>query len=112
VSDELAISPRERAISKLTPTERSALGRYEGPPLSPAVQAQLFELYLNGSDTDEISRLNRNFTLGMIVGAKVDGLWDERKQAHIGTLLDTVRERVQQVQLEISDVLCRPTGCC
>jgi hypothetical protein len=71
-----------------------------GYPLAPTVQAQLFNLYLNGSSCEEIQRLNPNFSLGMIARAKVDGLWDERREAHVRELLETVRERVQQVQLE------------
>lgn len=93
----------KNAIESLTPTERAAYEQYlekGAPPLSPAAMANLFELYLNGNSCEDIAKLNKNFTLGMIARAKVDGLWEERRQAHVRSLLEGVRERVQQVQLE------------
>jgi hypothetical protein len=90
----------QRALDNLSDRELEAYERYKGPPLAPSVQAQLYELFLNGYDADAIQKLNPNFNLGMIVRARVDGLWDERKAAHVTGLLDGVRERVQTIQME------------
>ncbi len=99
MSEEIVLSPVER----LSPEERKAYKLYvqkNDPPLSPSVQAQLFSLYLNGTSCEEIAKLNPNFSLGMIVRARVEGLWDERRDAHLESLFSGVRERVQQVQME------------
>lgn len=87
----------------LSPEETRALKLYMkkgDPPLSPRLQGELFSLYLNGSTTEEIAKLNPNLSLGMIVRAKVEGLWDQRLDAHRNHLLSTIRDRVQQVQME------------
>jgi hypothetical protein len=99
MADELTKS----ALDLLSPEERKAYKLYVqkgDPPLSPTVQMQLFELFLNGSTCEEIIQLNPNFSLGMIVRARVEGLWDERRAKHIDHLFEHVRERVQQVQME------------
>jgi len=99
MAEALILSPVER----LSPEERKAYKLYvqkNDPPLAPGVQAQLYNLYLNGSTCEEINRLNPNFSLGMIVRAKVEGLWDDRRDKHINELFESVRERVQQVQME------------
>jgi hypothetical protein len=88
---------------ELSRQERLALDSWSSgtaPALSPSLVAQLFELYLNGSSCDEIARLNPGVPLGAIVAARLYHRWDERKEQHINHLLDTVRERVQQVQME------------
>jgi hypothetical protein len=99
MTEEIVLSP----IEMLTPEERKAFKLYiqkGDPPLSPGVQAQLYTLYLNGSTCEEIVKLNPNFNLGMVARAKVEGLWDERREKHINHLFENVRERVQQVQME------------
>lgn len=99
MAEEIVLSPVER----LSPEERKAYKLYiqkGDPPLAPGVQAQLFNLYLNGSTCEDIVKLNPNFTLGMVARAKVEGLWDERREKHINHLFENVRERVQQVQME------------
>jgi hypothetical protein len=90
-------------VDKLSQAEREAYHKYEskgGYALAPSAQAQLFALYLNGSSCEEIAELNKSFSLGMIVKAKVDGLWEQRKENHIRGLLETVKDRVTQVQME------------
>jgi hypothetical protein len=99
MAEEIVLSP----VDKLTPEERKAYKLYiqkGDPPLAPGVQAQLYMLYLNGSSCEEIVKLNPNFTLGMVARAKVEGLWDDRRDTHLQNLFENVRERVQQVQME------------
>lgn len=95
--------------AKLSPTELKAYDDYlekGAPSLAPSVQLQLYQLFLNGKSTDEIARLNPNFSLGMIVRARVEGFWDEKRDAHLAQLLEGVRERVQQAQLEAVNFAC------
>lgn len=102
--DRLAI-----AKSRLSQVELKAYEDYveQGkPPLAPSVMAQLYQLHLNGKSCEEIARLNPNFSLGMIVRARVDGLWDEKREAHIAEMLEGVRERVQATQLEAVNFAC------
>ena len=102
MSEEIVVAPADPK-DLLSPEETKAYKAYlkkNEPPLSPRVQAELFSLYLNGSTTEEIAALNPNFNLGMIVRAKVDGLWDQRRDAHLDALFSGVRDRVQQVQME------------
>jgi hypothetical protein len=99
--------PSEQALvdakSSLNPKELAAYDTYVAsgkPALSLSMSLQLYELFLNGKSCEEIARLNPHFTLGMIVRARVEGLWDARKAAHVSELYGNVRDRVQQVQLE------------
>ena len=95
--------------SNLTQAEITAYEKYisDGkPPLAASAQAQLYQLFLNGKTCEEIARLNPNLSLGLIVRARVDGCWDEKRDAHIGSLLDGVRERVQHTQLEAVNFAC------
>lgn len=94
---------KPKDLSVLLPEEKEAYDEYIGskaPPLSPAVSSQLYELFLNGNSCQEIARLNPNFSLGMIVRARVDQFWDLKREAHLSDLLEGVRGRVQQTQLE------------
>jgi hypothetical protein len=68
--------------------------------LAVSTQAQLFELYLHGKTCEEIHALNPRFPLGAIVSACIEGEWDRRKSDHLNSLFSTIRQRVEQVQLE------------
>ena len=102
MSQEIQTTPSD-PVELLTADERKAykLWKAKGEaPLAPIVQAQLYKLFLNGNTCDDIQRLNPNVPLGMIVRARVDGLWDQRRDRHVATLFEEVRARVQQVQME------------
>lgn len=102
MSEEIVVKPVE-PVDLLTPEEAKAYRLYMkkgDPPLAPGIQAELFSLYLNGTPCEDIARLNPNFSLGMIVRARIEGLWDARRDAHIRSLFENVRERVAQVQAE------------
>lgn len=86
--------------TKLTPKERGAYwSALKNNPLSPAKQAQLFELFLNGKSCEEIANLNK-MPLGEVVRARIDFEWDQKKDEHVTYLLSSVRDRVRQIQLE------------
>lgn len=93
----------ERAVALLDDREISAFRRWQNsnqPALAPDTQAKLFALYLNGKTTEDIRRLNPQFSLGQIVHARVNGNWDELRQRHVEELLLGVKSRVQQITLE------------
>lgn len=106
---ELAL---EQAYQNLSLEESKAYERWQNsnePTIAPSTQAKFFELFLAGKECQEIQRLNPTFSLGMIIQARLMGRWDERREQHLTSLLDGVRERVQQVTLEsvnfIADML-------
>lgn len=97
------------AKTNLSPSELVTYQEYVDsgkPPLSPQVQKQLYELFLNGKSCSEIVRLNPNFSLGMVLRARVDGRWDDLRDAHVAELLSGVRERVQHTQTEAVNFAC------
>jgi len=79
------------------------------PKLSPDNQARFFALFLKGESVEEIVRLNRGYSLGQIVQARVDGDWDARRDAYLQDLLNNTRSIVQQTALEsikfVADVM-------
>lgn len=104
MTDKLTI-----AKDNLSPEELIAYQEYLDsgkPPLAPTVQKQLYELFLNGKSCNEIVRLNPNFSLGMVLRARVDGKWDELRAAHVADLLSNVKERVQTTQVESVNFAC------
>jgi hypothetical protein len=70
------------------------------PPLSPSTAAGLYALFLRGNSCDEIARLNPGFNLGIIIRARIENDWDSQKALYIKQLLEGVRERVKQAELE------------
>lgn len=92
-----------RVKSGLTHREEAAYRMHlkaSEPPLSPSLQMQLFELYLNGYSCEQIASLNRGIRLGAIVRAFKEGDWMNKRGAYINHLLENVKDRVQQVQCE------------
>jgi len=96
--------PPVRVYSHLTSQEEAAyrMAIHErDPALSPARQAQLYELYLNGMSCTEISRYAKGGArLGLVVKACVEGDWYNKYQTYTEHLLRTVTGRVRQVQSE------------
>lgn len=99
----------EKAKSNLTKREAHAYTIWcgtEDAPLSPALNAKLFNLFLQGKSTEEIRRLNQTLKLGAIVAARIEGRWDERREEHLDQLLSSTMQRVQQATLETADFVC------
>lgn len=69
-------------------------------PLSPGTAANLYALFLRGITCDEIQRLNPGLNLGIIIRARIDNDWDAQKALYLKQLLEGVRERVKQAELE------------
>lgn len=80
--------------------------RLNQPPMAQSVQKQFFALFIQGSDCEDIFRLNPNgFSFGAIVRARVENDWDAKLQNHQASLQAKMRTRVQQVTLETVDRL-------
>lgn len=100
------------ALDRLSQEEKMAYDLYSAsgkPSLSVDTSLKLYELFLQGTSCQEISRLNPGFGLGMIVKARVDHLWDSRRDSHLTDLYAKTGERLRQIGLEsvnfISDFL-------
>jgi hypothetical protein len=90
----------EKVLARLTKKELTELEKYRNKPgLAITIQAQFFELFVNGNSCEEIHRLNSNFPFGAIVRARIEGLWDQRKDDMLASALDAVRARVEQTQV-------------
>ena len=90
-------------LESLSPNERKAYEKYVSdnkPALSPKTAAEMFEVYLQGSNCEEIAKLNPAFGLGIIVKARIDYDWDGQKEQYITTLFSNIKEKIQKNQLE------------
>jgi len=88
----------------LSEREKAALSAYKRQPgqvrLSADAQAKMFALFLHGHSCEEIRSTNKQYALGQILMARLEGKWDERRTEHIEALYDSVRSRVQQSTME------------
>lgn len=74
--------------------------RHQNAPLSPSLEAELFQLYLNGVGLEDIARLNKGLRLGAIARSAVEGDWYQKRRDYADSLLVSVVPRVQQIQAE------------
>lgn len=101
-SQALVLTQVQR-LARLTERERLAYDVYvevRRPALAVSTAGQFFQLFLNGCSCEEIVRLNPGFPLGAVVQARIDCNWDQLHDEHRSSMMDRVRERVQQVSLE------------
>jgi hypothetical protein len=99
----------ERIVKKLSQSEAVAYKVWRDsntPALAPSLNAQLFNLFLQGKGCDEIVRMNPGLRLGQVVAARVEGDWDRRREEHLDRLLTETSLRVQQTTLETADFVC------
>ncbi len=100
--DNKILAPSSEDI--LTETERIGLAAYrkQGSQmrLSADTQLRLYALFLAGHSCQEIQGLNKAFSLGQILTARLEGKWDQRRTEYLDSLFTTVRSRVQQATLE------------
>ena len=90
----------------LSRKEQAALDHYkrsDGRKISPQTEAQFFQLFLRGKSCEEIHRLNPGFHLGAIVTARLESGWDEKLSEYRDSLMNSVSNRVKQVELEAID---------
>lgn len=100
--------------ARLTESEEKVLAAWletrNRPPLSAVTAAKFFEVFLHGSDCQEICRLNDNlYSLGMILEARVGFGWDRRRDDYLASLYSGIADRARQAQLEsvgfVSDMM-------
>ena len=99
----------------LTPRELSAYRVYMKlgqPPMSPSLQAELYNLFVQGYSCESIAQLNHQFgsaSLGMIVRARVENDWDRKRAEYLEDLMGGVHLRLRQITSEsfnfVSDLL-------
>jgi len=103
-----SLSQKKFVESHLTHREEAAYHAHlkaKEHPLSPTLQAAMFELYLKGNTIDQVHRLNKNIRLGSIVRAAVEGDWYNRRNLYVQGILDGIRLKVQQTLAEGTDFL-------
>lgn len=93
----------QKALDNLTVEERAAYDVYLAsgrPSLSLEVSLKLYELFLHGESCQQIAKLNPGFNLGMIVRARVEHLWDDRKDAYVAQLYSDAGATLRQTAME------------
>lgn len=60
----------------------------------------MYVLFQAGKNCEEIQSLNPNLSLGMIVRARVDFGWDEKREKYLQSMTERARQRAQQISLE------------
>lgn len=75
------------------------------PILSATLQAQLFNLFLQGNSYEQIQKVNPDLRLGEIVRAGVSSDWHNRRLLYLEGMLQGVRLRTQQTLGEGADFL-------
>lgn len=112
MTEETAVVVPSDPVSRLTLRERAAYNSHlkdKDPPLGASTQGRLFELFLNGMSLEEIQRTTKDYRLGAIVRAFIEGDWETRRVEYVKQLLATIASRVAQVQSEsvrfIADLL-------
>ena len=80
-----------------------------GGVAAPSLEAQWFQLFLEGYTASEIQRLNPQYPLGMVLHAQVKYGWDARKDDYAVQLQQRVMEKLMRTQLEavnfVSDLI-------
>lgn len=79
---------------------RALRGRSDLAELAPAVQVELFNLYLAGRSLAEIREANKQWSMGQVVSAAIKGAWNVRRDDYLSGLLDVAKQRATQVQAE------------
>lgn len=90
-------------VDLLTEIEKKAYEDYAKsgrPPLSFKTSLELYQLFLTGMSCEEIAKLNPGFNLGMIVRARVEHLWDQRRDTHINELYENASTQLRQTAME------------
>lgn len=103
MSLEIVPSAQQRALERLSAPDRKVYQDYidSGKPgLAAAYSARLYELWLQGSTLEQILELNPGLNKGVVLRARVEGLWDERRETYLADLMSNAQDRVKLVALE------------
>lgn len=107
MAETTALAPQEQA--RLAALDRLSAGdvvEYQKycdsgkPNLSLDTNKRLYELYVSGLSVDDMLALNTALPRGAVLKARVDGRWDERRDAYLGELLGETAPRLRQMAAE------------
>lgn len=113
------LAPPSLASLLLSDFERDALAHHqelkktkkrELAPLSPSLEADLYEVFLLGCSCEDIAKNNPGISHGQVLEARLDHDWDARRSRYIDDLLDNAKPRMQQTQLEAIEFLRTQLG--
>lgn len=114
MNDQLAL-PAPKPEDLLTAKERAVYERYVaagGVGLAPSKADEFFNLYLAGKTCSEIQRVNKEYTYGSILRARIEFKWDEIVEAHRESLSQRAQENLQLTVLQQVDFLSDMLGAC
>lgn len=87
------LTARERSAYSLSITRKE-------PFLSPILADQFYKLFESGRSCEEIQGLNKGISLGIVVRARIDFGWDDKRIAHFESLREHARTQAQNLTLE------------
>lgn len=107
-TEETERDSKQEAIALLDDREREALAYLERSrraglgyaPVAETTSDRFFKLFLRGLTCEDIRQLNPGFQLSQIVECRVNGRWDERRQAYDLQLVTDGREAMARAQME------------
>jgi hypothetical protein len=105
---DVSIEKADPAAEYLTADEHIEYQRYLAtgkPDLAIGSSLKLYELFVQGIPCAEIARLNPGFGLGIIVKARIDHKWDERREAYRAELYSQANDRLRQLGAESLDFM-------
>lgn len=99
------IEKKAAAIHTLSTYELEAYGKYVEsgrPGLSPRQADSLYNMYKSGMTCESIIKLpgNEGLQLGMVLRARVDYRWDERRESEATAMMSRAKEGAELAQLE------------
>jgi hypothetical protein len=104
---DLPLTIQQKGERYLSSSERELLENYikdGGAEISLSTANRFFELYISGSDIDEILRLNPGFPKAAILWLKAKYDWDQVKQDLMIKMQSTIAEKVMRAQLDAASL--------
>jgi hypothetical protein len=109
-TDALAVvTPDIEGQGLLTEFEHAALLQHRQkkgqPGLSPHLEAQLYELFLQGIACEAIAKQNPGISVGQILEARLQHDWDGRYKRYLEDLFSKAKGSAEQIHLEALEFL-------
>jgi len=101
--------PDVEGLGILTEFEREALRQHRAKKgttsLSPHLEAQLYEVFLQGNSCETIAKLNPGIPIGQVLETRLQRNWDGRRERYLEELMASAKANVTQIQLEALEFL-------
>lgn len=97
----------DKARSLLTQTDYEDMSEYmeaKKPELALVTANKMFELFMNGSDVDEIWKLNPAFPKAAINWCRIKYDWDRMMKEHVFKIQQRIADKVMKAQLEATSL--------